>query len=445
MRYIPNSAHDQRQMLIEMGLQSIEDLLEGIPQKVRLNRLLALPRPLSEPELLEMFKELEGKNARGLLSFLGAGVNQHFIPSVIESLVSRAEFLTSYTPYQAEISQGTLQAIFEFQTFMCQLTGMEVSNASMYDGSTALAESILMAARISQRNRFLLAETVHPEYRRVVNTYLHHQNLKVQPLGYQQDGTLDLKELDRCLAKDVGAVMIQSPNFLGNLESVEKVATLAHERGSLLIVNLAEALALGIVKSPGSAGADMVCGEAQSLGVPPSFGGPHVGFLASREKFVRNLPGRLVGQTVDSEGRRGFVLTLSTREQHIRREKATSNICTNQSLFALMATIYCSLLGKKGIREVALQNIAKTQYALRELRKLARLRVLFEGPRFNEFVLQLPQPLGSISKRFSNEGVVPGLDLERYFPALSNSLLVSVTETRSKADIDKLVQIFSTL
>jgi len=445
MRYIPNSAEDRQRMLAEMGLQSIEDLLVGIPRELRFRGDLNLPPPLSETKLLEKFREYEGRNSKGLVSFLGGGVNAHYIPTVIETLTSRAEFLTSYTPYQAEISQGTLQAIFEFQTFICQLTDMEVSNASMYDGSTALAEAMLMSARITQRHRFLLASTVHPEYRKVVGTCLSHQNLSVEPVEFEEGGTVDIVRVERVLGDDVAALAVQSPNFLGNLEPIRKLAALAHRRGALLIVNIAELLSLGIVNGPGAMGADIVCGEAQSLGIPQSFGGPHVGFLAAREKHVRNLPGRLVGQTVDSEGKRGFVLTLSTREQHIRREKATSNICTNQSLFALMATIYCSLLGRKGLREVALQNVAKTQYALAEVRKSGKVRVLFEGPRFNEFVLLLPQPFSQVASRFYDAGIIPGIDLGHYFPALSNALLVSVTETKSKADIDHFIQILRTL
>jgi glycine dehydrogenase subunit 1 len=262
---------------------------------------------------------------------------------------------------------------------------------------------------------------------------------------FLEDGTVDLTYLEQRLGDDVAAVVVQSPNFLGNLEPIGEVAMLAQRRGALLIVNIAELLSLGIVNGPGSMGADVVCGEAQSLGIPQSFGGPHVGFLAAREKHVRNLPGRLVGQTVDSDGKRGFVLTLSTREQHIRREKATSNICTNQSLFALMATIYCSLLGKKGIREVALHNVAKMQFALAEVRKINQVKVLFEGPRFNEFVLMLSQPFSQVASRFYNAGIVPGLDLGDYFPALRNALLVSVTETKSKADIERFIQILRTL
>ena len=445
MRYIPNSAEGQKEMLREIGLSSLEDLFSGIPENIRLKDDLNLPPALSENELLQKFKGFAQKNTSQVNSFLGAGVNDHYIPILIDSLISRAEFLTSYTPYQAEISQGTLQAIFEFQTFMCQLTAMEVSNASMYDGSTALAEAVLMGARVSRKTRFLMSTSIHPEYRTVVDTYLRHQSLGVDLIGYREDGTVNLTELEERMGTDVAAVVVQSPNFFGNVEPLKELAELAHKHGALLIVAIAEALSLGILVPPGAVGADIVCGEAQSLGIPPSFGGPHVGFLTTREKLVRQLPGRLAGQTVDSEGKRGFVLTLSTREQHIRRERATSNICTNQSLFALMATIYCSLLGKRGIRDVAVQNVEKTQYAFSELQKVTSLKVLFQGPRFNELVIQLSLPLRRVESRFNSAKVVPGLALERYYPSLQNSLLLSFTETKSKAQIDYLVQLFREL
>lgn len=445
MRYIPNSAEGQKEMLREIGLNSLEDLFTGIPQELRLKSLLKLPPALTEPELIEKFEEYANRNATGFVSFLGAGVNDHYVPTVIDSLISRGEFLTSYTPYQAEIAQGTLQAIFEFQTFICQLTGMEVSNASMYDGSTALTEAVLMAARVSQKSRFLMASSVHPEYQAVARTYTRHQNLTLEMIEAREDGTVDAGAIAQRLNNEVAAVVVQSPNFFGNLEPLEQLAEFVHQSGALLVVAVAEALSLGIVESPGSAGADIVCGEAQSLGVPTSFGGPHVGFLACREKFLRNLPGRLIGQTVDSEGKRGFVLTLSTREQHIRREKATSNICTNQSLFALMATIYCSLLGKKGIREVARQNVAKTQYALAELQKLSSIKLLYPGPRFNELVVQLPAEIETLSAKFNSAKIIPGLPLKKYYPALKNCLLLSFTETKRKVDIDRLVELLGTV
>jgi glycine dehydrogenase subunit 1 len=445
MRYIPSSAQGQEEMLREIGLSSLEDLFVGIPQDIRLKSLLNLPAPLTEPELIARFKGYAEKNAQEMVSFLGAGVNEHYIPTVTDSLISRGEFLTSYTPYQAEITQGTLQAIFEFQTFMCQLTGMEVSNASMYDGSTALAEGLLMAARVTQKTRFVIADSVQPDYRAVVKTFFRHQNLTVDEIPSQVHGTVDVNTIAGMINKEVAAVVVQSPNFFGNLEPLRRLADLAHQHDALLVVAVAEALSLGIVNSPGSAGADIVCGEAQSLGVPKSFGGPHVGFLTCREKFLRNLPGRLVGQTVDTEGKRGFVLTLSTREQHIRREKATSNICTNQSLFALMATIYCSLLGKQGLRKVAIQNVAKTQYAWSELQSVSSLQMLYPGPRFNELVVRLPVAYEQIAPTFYSAKLIPGLHLERYYPALKNCLLLSFTETKSKADIDRLVHLLKTI
>ena len=445
MRYIPNSSQGQADMLREIGLKSLEDLLTSIPQEIRLKSPLNLPPALSEAELLERFKCYEQKNASHVLSFLGAGVNDHYIPIVIDALVSRGEFLTSYTPYQAEISQGTLQAIFEFQTFMCQLTGMEVSNASMYDGSTALAEAILMASRISQRPRSLIASSLHPEYRTVAQTYTRHLNLQLDLVNFQDDGTVDFNALEEQIGPDVAAVVVQSPNFFGNVEPLKRLAGLAHQHGALLVVTIAEALSLGILSPPGCAGADIVCGEVQSLGIPASFGGPHAGFLTTREKFVRNLPGRLVGQTADTEGKRGFVLTLSTREQHIRREKATSNICTNQSLFALMATIYCSLLGKEGIRHMAVRNVFKTQYALSNLKAVPSVSILFQGARFNELVIQLTIPYEKAASRFNSAKIVPGLHLERYYPSLKDSLLLSFTETKSKQDIDLLIHILRNL
>ena len=440
MRYLSTSSEQQAHMLKALGLHSVEDLLTSIPETIRLRSPLDLPPALSEPELLARFAELEAGNAPRVLSFLGAGVNQHFIPLVIDSLCSRGEFLTSYTPYQAEISQGTLQAVFEFQTFICQLTGMEISNASMYDGSSALAEGVLMARRISRRRRVLVAGTVHPEYRAVVDTVTRHQDLTIQTVDHGGDGRLDPAELETRLGEDVGALVVQSPNFVGNLEPLDVLADLCRQKGVLLVVNIAELLSLGIVRSPGSVGADIVCGEAQSLGISPGFGGPHVGFLATREKFVRNLPGRLVGQTVDRHGQRGYVLTLATREQHIRREKATSNICTNQNLTALMVTLFCSLLGRKGLRELAIQNVSKVQYGLAALRRLP-VEILFEGPRFNEFVLRLNRPYEEVAERFHAAGVVPGLPLGQYDPRLGNALLVSITETKSKQDIDRLVEL----
>jgi glycine cleavage system P protein (glycine dehydrogenase) subunit 1 len=441
MRYIPNSQADRQAMLAGIGVDSIEQLFSGIPEKLRLRRLLDLPKALSEPELLGYFQQRALKNAVDSALFLGGGMYRHYIPIVIDALISRSEFYTAYTPYQAEIAQGTLQAIFEFQTYMAQLTGMEVANASLYDGSTALAEAVLMAHRIVKKNRFLMARTVHPEYRAVISTYAKNLNIEIELIDYTPDGRLDLEKLASKLDANVAAVVVQSPNFFGTIEKVHDIAEIAHQNNALAITNICEALSLGILKPPGADGSgtsegrtsDIVVGEAQSLGVPPSFGGPHVGFLATRERYVRQMPGRLVGMGKDFSGRRGFVLTLSTREQHIRREKATSNICTNQSLCALMATIFLATAGPQGLREMCEQNILKTDYAVTQIQQHTKHRVLFPAPRFNEFVIE-----GEARAR-ADVGT-PGMSLSRFYPELSNARLLCVTEINSRAQIDAMVK-----
>ena len=421
-------------MLAAIGVDSIDDLFSGIPEKLKLRRLLDIPRALTEPELLDYFRERAAKNDVGGTSFIGAGIYRHHIPIIIDALISRSEFYTAYTPYQAEIAQGTLQAIFEFQTYMAQLTGMEVANASLYDGSTGLAEAMLMAQRVTRKNRFLVAKTVHPEYRAVANTYARNLGLQVELIDYNEDGRLDVSQLESKLGKDVAAVVVQSPNFFGTIEKTHDISEIVHRHEALSVVNVCEAISLGILKPPGedaSEGrtADVVVGEAQALGVPPSFGGPHVGFMATRERFVRQMPGRLVGMGKDHSGRRGFVLTLSTREQHIRREKATSNICTNQSLCALMVTVYLATVGPKGLREIAEQNVLKTNYAVSQIQSRTKHRLLFPAARFNEFVVQV-----------RNDHRTPGLSLSRFYPELGNSALFCVTETARKEQIDALVK-----
>jgi glycine dehydrogenase subunit 1 len=437
MRYIPCSESDRADMLASMGLDSIDQLFSGIPEALRLRRLLDIPSALSEPELLDYFQKAAAANSSGHTSFLGAGVYRHHIPVIVDALISRSEFYTAYTPYQAEIAQGTLQAIFEFQTYITQLTGMEVANASLYDGSTAVTEAMLMAHRVTKRKRLLIARTVHPEYRAVMSTYAKNLGLEIQPIDYMTTGRLDLSQLEASLNNEVAGVVVQSPNFFGTIEDTAAVAALARSNGALTIVNVCEALSLGILKPPSEA--DIVAGEAQSLGVPMSFGGPHLGFLATRETFVRQMPGRLVGMGKDQQGRRAFVLTLSTREQHIRREKATSNICTNQSLCALMATIYLAALGPAGLREACEQNLQKTDYAVRQVRKLTPHEVLFPAPRFNEFVVQLKGASARLEK-LKDKNIVAGLPLDRFYPELENSLLVCVTETTSREQIDSLVE-----
>jgi glycine dehydrogenase subunit 1 len=425
-------------MLRDIGIDSIEQLFAGIPESLRLRRLLDIPKALTEPELIDYLRQRAARNAADYATFLGAGVYRHHIPLIIDALISRSEFFTAYTPYQPEIAQGTLQAIFEFQTYITQLTGMEVANASLYDGSTGLAEAVLMAQRITRKNKFLVAKTVHPEYRAVVNTYAKNLGVRIEPIGYTDNGRVDLTGLNRQLGEDVAAVVIQSPNFFGAIEQTHEVTDLAHRQGALAIVNVAEAMSMGILKPPDNA--DIVVGEGQSLGVPMSFGGPHVGFLATRDRFVRQMPGRLVGMGQDSAGRRAFVLTLSTREQHIRREKATSNICTNQSLCALMTTIYLATMGPKGLREICDQNVLKTDYAVQQIRSRTRHAILFDTPRFNEFVIQLKDDYASCAQRLLRNRIVPGLQLSRFYAELGNTMLVCVTETTTKDQIDAFVK-----
>ena len=438
MRYIPCSESDREAMLAAMGVQSIEELFDGIPENLRLRRLLDIPKALSEPELLDYFQTAAGDNAEEYISFLGAGIYRHFIPVVVDALISRSEFYTAYTPYQAEVSQGTLQAIFEFQTYMTQLTGQEVSNASLYDGSTAVTEAVLMAHRITKRKKFLVASTLHPEYRAVMETYGRNLGVELQTIGYLPTGRIDIQMLTQSLDDSVAAVVIQSPNFFGTIEDTSAVADLSRQHGALSIVGICEALSMGILRPPREA--DIVAGEAQSLGVPMSFGGPHVGFLATREKYMRQMPGRLVGMGTDNQGRRAFVLTLSTREQHIRREKATSNICTNQSLCALMATIYLATLGPEGLRKAAEQNMRKTDYAVQRIQSQTRHKVLFSGPRFNEFVIQTAGGGADLQQRLLRNNILGGLPLHGMYPELGNSLLVCVTEMTRREQIDALVE-----
>lgn len=445
MRYIPNSPADRKQMLSEIGLDSVEQLFSGIPEKLRLRRLLDIPNALTEPELIEYFRAQAARNGTDYVSFVGAGIYRHHIPIIIDALISRSEFYTAYTPYQAEIAQGTLQAIFEFQTFITQLTGMEVSNASLYDGSTGLAEAVLMAQRISKKDKVLIARTVHPEYRAVVATYARNLGIQVETIPYGENGRVDLQYLERPLDDKVAAVVVQSPNFFGTIETTHDISEIAHRHGALSIVNVCEAISMGILKPPGTNSseartADIVVGEAQALGVPMSFGGPHVGFLATRERYVRQMPGRLVGMGRDHSGRRGFVLTLSTREQHIRREKATSNICTNQSLCALMATVYLSTVGPRGLRDICEQNILKTDYAVTSIQKRTPHRVLFPAPRFNEFVVALKDDYASRARHLLNDRIIAGIPLSPFYPELGNAVLLCVTEVSRKEGIDALVK-----
>ena len=437
MRYLPKSPADRQQMLREIGVPSVDELFAPIPAQYRLGRDLKVPRQMAESEIIDYFQQCAAANAAGYSVFLGAGAYRHYRPVVIDALVSRGEFLTAYTPYQPEISQGTLQAIFEFQTMICELTGMEVANASMYDGSTGAAEAVMMAVRVTGRKEALVCRSVHPEYREVMRTYAQHQGLPIGEVGYLENGRVDAAELEKKLSGDTACVVIQSPNFFGSIEDVAAVADLVHKKGALLVVSISEALSLGIVKPP--AEADIVSMETQSFGVPLGFGGPYAGVLATKEKFVRQMPGRLVGETTDKNGKRGFVLTLSTREQHIRREKATSNICTNQALIATMATIYMTVYGREGLKELAQQNLAKATYAASEFSK--KNKTLFAGtPRFNEFVVQSAGDPQQANNRLLEKKIIGGLPLKRWYPELGNAAVWCCTELNTREQIDTAVQ-----
>lgn len=437
MRYIPNSPDERRAMLADIGVERIEDLFDQIPQQLRLNEPIGVGDPVSEPELLEYFRRLASNNGTDYQSFLGAGAYSHFIPVIIDSLISRSEFFTAYTPYQPEQSQGTLQYTFEFQTMICQLTGMEVANASLYDGSTAVAEAVLMAHRVTRRNRFVVADTLHPQYREVISSYTKNLDLTIDVVGHSKAGTLDSGSIG--IDTKTAAIVVQSPNFFGCIEELQSLADVAHEAGALLIVAVTEPMSFGVLKPPGSCGADIVAGETQSFGIPLSYGGPYCGMFATLEKNVRQMPGRLVGEAYDEQGRRGYVLTLSTREQHIRREKATSNICTNQGLFALMATVYLATMGKRGVQQVAAQNLQKAHYAADEISKLDGFSLQFAAPFFNEFVVRARRSADEVNNLLLEQKIIGGVALKRYYPDMQDSLLVCVTETTSKKEIDKLV------
>jgi glycine dehydrogenase subunit 1 len=439
MSYISLSDQDKKEMLARIGVSSLEDLFCCIPDDLRLKTDLQLPQPLSEPELARHFEAIGRQNKPDAhISFLGAGAYRHHIPYLVDYLSSRGEFVSPYTPYQPEVSQGTLQVIFEYQTLVCQLTGLEIANASLYEGATAAAEAVLMGHRLKGKPKVLVAGTLHPQYREVIRTYTKNLGLRVEELEYDARGEVDGEALKKKLDAETSAVVCQSPNFLGAIENLERLAEAAHGQRALLVVIVAEAASLGLLQSPGSAGADIVAGEAQSFGLPLSFGGPYLGFMACRKEFVRQFPGRIAGQTKDTEGKRGFVLTLSTREQHIRREKATSNICTNQALCALRATIFLETMGREGMRELAYQNVQKANYALESLTAIKGVRRKFGAPVFNEFVLEFEGGYKKVGEHLLSRGVIGGLGLGPYYPGLKDCGLFCVTEVHSRADIDRL-------
>jgi glycine dehydrogenase subunit 1 len=429
-------------MLATLGLSSAEDLFGSLPAELRLKRPLDIPPGKSEYEIIDYFRECAAEGAADHASFLGAGVYRHYRPVVIDPLATRGEFLTSYTPYQAEISQGILTTIFEFQTMVCQLTGMEVANASMYDGSTAVPEAAMMAVRITGRDKILVARTLHPEYREVLETYHRHQESSIGEIAYDPETSqIDLADLDAKLDAETAAVIVQSPNFFGCIDQTRQAAELAHKRGALLVVIFTEAVSLGLLQPPVEA--DIVAGELQSFAHPPSYGGPFVGVLGTKEKYIRQIPGRLVGETVDSNGNRAFCLTLATREQHIRRARATSNICTNQALIALMATIFMSVYGRQGLRELAEQNLSKAHYLASHLEQQGA-QLPFRAPFFNEFVAK---PNGAtvaeVNRRVLEKKIIGGLDLARFYPELEGCMLVCATEVHRRAEMDSFAAAFS--
>lgn len=441
MRYIPNSPDERAEMLREIGADSIENLFDSIPADLRLRQSLNVPAALSEIELLKKFDEMAVRNqAARRVSFLGGGAYSHYIPTVVDHLISRSEFFTAYTPYQPEISQGTLQAIFEFQTLVCQLTGMDIANASMYDGSTAMAEAVLMAERVTRRSKVLASSAIHPEYLSVAHTYVQHAGIELVHAPFDEaTGQTSTSAFD-AIDDKTAAIVVQSPNFFGCIEDLQALSEIAHAHGALLIVAVTEAISFGLLRSPGACGADIVVAEGQSFGVPLSFGGPYVGLFATRDKYARQIPGRLVGEAYDQKGRRGFVLTLATREQHIRREKATSNICTNEGLIALAATIYLETMGPRGVEQVAQQCTQKAHYAAREIVKLEGFSLPYSGPFFNEFIVRAPIDAADLMARLaSDKGIDGGIALSRFDKSRPNDFLVCVTEINTRGQIDALI------
>ena len=440
MTYIANTPEDQRAMLAAIGVGSLEDLFASIPAELRLNRALKIPPALTELELTQHISRLaqQNRSAGDKVCFLGGGSYDHFVPAIVDVVGSRSEFYTSYTPYQPEVSQGNLQVFFEYQTMIARLTGMDVSNASLYDGGSAATEAVLMAIHATGRSgRVVTARSVHPEYRQVLETYLLNIGVELVTVG-TPEGVIDPAELAAAMTPNTACVLVQHPNFFGCLEDVEAIGKVAHDAGAIYVVSV-DPISLGLLKRPGDYGADIVVGEGQSLGTPMSYGGPYLGIMACREQFVRRMPGRIAGETTDRRGKRCFVLTLQTREQHIRREKATSNICTNQGLFAIRATVYLAAMGPHGVREVANLCLQKSHYASERLRKAAGLRPRFDKPTFKEFVVLAPKgSVRTLVDEACDDGYFAGIPLGTWYPEFEDCLLVTVTEKRTKQEIDGL-------
>lgn len=439
MDYCPHTPDDITQMQSVIGISSLDELFADIPENFRLKQMPDIPAALSEQETLSLMKEIAGKNKLPQLTLTGAGAYHHYIPAVVGHLVGRAEFYTAYTPYQAEISQGVLQAIYEYQTMIAHLTGTELANASMYDGASAMAEAAVLCSKMSNRNKIIVARSVHREYRQVLRTYLWANGYTVVELPYGPSGQIDLDALERKLDDQVAAVIVQSPNLFGVIEDIAPAVDVAHKKGALLIAGFTDGTSLGILNPAGAQGVDFVVGEGQSFGNPLNYGGPYLGILAAREKFMRRIPGRLVGATVDKKGQRGFVLTLQTREQHIRREKATSNICSNEALCALAAGVYLAALGKN-LKKLAELNVYKSQYLKHRLLELSGWKEVFTAPVYNEFVLRCPDSK-KVNEKLKREGIIGGYEMHRDYPELENTLLFCATEMLSKADMDGIVTI----
>lgn len=439
-RYISNTGEEQKEMLSEIGIKSIGGLFDDIPEGMKLGRKLDLPDAEDEMTLLRHMRRLAASNAglQDYTCFLGAGAYDHYIPSVLHHLTGRQEFYTAYTPYQPEISQGTLQAIFEYQTMICRLTGMDAANASMYDGATALAEAVLMVCRASGRKKAVIPESLNPEYKKVLETYARFNSIEIieNPVN---NGQIDFEKLNACMDTGIGALIVQSPNFFGVIEDMQTAADIAHKYGAMLIASV-DPISLAILKTPGECGADVATGEGQALGNPVSFGGPYLGFFAVKKELIRKMPGRIVGQTVDNRGNTGYVLTIQAREQHIRREKATSNICSNEALNALTAAAYLSAMGPEGLKQAAESCLRKAHYTYEKLLRTGKFEPLYTAPFFKEFAVRCKEPVEAINRQLLENRIIGGFSLEKEFPSLGNAWLVAVTESRTIEEIDTFVE-----
>lgn len=443
MDYNPHTKADQQKMLQTIGVSSLQDLFIDIPNHYQLKKLLDLPPSLSEQEVSELVVALANKNNAPQAILAGAGAYYHYIPAVVGHVISRSEFYTAYTPYQAEISQGILQAIYEYQTMIADLTGMQVANASMYDGASAMAEAAVLCAKTSQRNKIIVAKSIHPEYRQTVKTYTSTHGYEIIEIGFEATGQINIDELKRTLDNSTAAILVQSPNFFGVIENIPAIEKMIHDQGAFLIAGFTEATSLGLLKPAGEMGADLVVGEGQSFGIPLSFGGPYLGIFAATNQFLRKIPGRLSGMTVDKDGKRGFLLTLQAREQHIRRELATSNICSNEALCMLAAAVYLVSLGKN-LKSLAELNLHKAHYLQKCLSELKGWKLVFSGPFYNEFVMRCPDAR-SVNKILAKQNIQGGYELENIYPEYKNCLLFCATEMLKKEDIDHVIDLIKNI